>query len=303
MIRNIDLRFKAKNADKSVKINLDTEDDTNKHILYAIHLGVFFENELSVFMLRALDKGDVVVDVGANIGYFSLIAASVVGKNGKVLAVEANPQNADRIRDNIKLNNMECIDVIDKAAGRDFGDIKFWTPLSGNSNGGTWVYDCDPGAESGYKILNVPVTKLDHEVSSRTETIPKLIKIDTEGEEIGVLEGAKGLLDGAKVPFVVCELNYNGLRERGYNEFDLRNFMRKFGYDTFLLRDAEELPILVPEKTSILMPSVSNILFSTQEHIGKLYPTVFHKTIMDDLAKQYMEKQKGIQAGGETDPS
>jgi hypothetical protein len=99
-----------------------------------------------------------------------------------------------------------------------------------------------------------------------------LIKIDTEGAEQRVLEGAHHLLAGQKVPFIIAELHEFGLAKLGCSQDSLRSLMEGLGYSTFGLSYNGALPKLIPPGTRIKYPVLINLLFSTVEKIGEYWP-------------------------------
>ena len=86
-----------------------------------------WEPVLSEFILRHVQEGDVCVDAGANIGYFSLLFAQRVGPSGKVIAIEAAPDTARRLRANLALNDATgIVDVVEAACTPQKGEITFY---------------------------------------------------------------------------------------------------------------------------------------------------------------------------------
>ena len=104
----------------------------------------------------------------------------------------------------------------------------------------------------------------------------KLIKIDTEGAEQRILEGAH-LLMLMEPPFIIAELAPFGLKALGCSPQALREMMQDHGYETFLIHGNGDLPSLVPRTTEIeymLGMAVMNIMFSTLENVSKYWSKV-----------------------------
>lgn len=170
------------------------------------HLGsVAFGNlEASVqeALLRHLGPGDVFYDIGANLGFFALLGARLVGPEGRVFAFEPAPANAGAIVRNAALNGFENVEVIEKAVSARGGqgrlqivDDQSWSKLT--------EYGEHPGTE---EVVTVELTSVDELVGAGKAPPPRAVKIDVEGAEIAVLEGMRRTLAEHR-PAVICELH------------------------------------------------------------------------------------------------
>lgn len=133
--------------------------------------------------LEAVSPGDIVYDVGAHVGYFTAIAALRVGAAGRVVAFEPRPVNLRLLRGHVKVNRLDNVTVVGVGVGRETGSARF---EEGTGSG--------TGKLSGSGALTVPVVHLDGVVEEGYPA-PDFIKIDVEGGELDVLEGARGLLE------------------------------------------------------------------------------------------------------------
>ncbi len=147
--------------------------------------------------------GMTVYDVGANVGFFAMIAARLVGPEGRVICFEPVAENAGFIARNAELNGFRHVTVRHEALGRTDGEATFllsetpgWGKLAG-------VGDVPPGARG---TITVPVRRLDGLLAAERLPPPDLIKVDVEGAETAVLAGATDLL-GARHPILVIELH------------------------------------------------------------------------------------------------
>jgi FkbM family methyltransferase len=221
------------------------------------------EPEVAHFMMRVLREGDIAVDAGANVGFFTLLMAKLVGPTGHVLAFEPNRDTSERLLVNAMLNELEHVTVSQTALWDSVRDL----PL--------YVNPIDPGLTSlrAFREVNgsqyVRTTTLDRSISKA-----KLIKMDVEGAECHVMAGAVRLLGGEnRVPFILSELNEPALKRFGKSAHDLRDFMRDAGYSTFLPQPDGTLPILVPPKTRLIGgPQNLNVLFASVEDVSRAYP-------------------------------
>ena len=144
----------------------------------------------------------VVYDVGANVGFFTLIAARL-SPQGRVVAFEPLPENSQRIRHNIALNNLQNIIVRSEALSDTDGQTQFQV-----SSEPTWGKLVSVSKDTGGQVgtINVKVSRLDSLVEAGEIPIPQLIKMDVEGAETGVLRGAESTLRKAR-PLLLIELH------------------------------------------------------------------------------------------------
>ena len=225
------------------------------------------EPEMVCLMARILQEGDVVVDGGANIGFFTIMMAKLVGPTGRVLAFEPGENNLAKLRENIAMNNLDNVEVFDVALWhRNNHALEFFLSEDSGANS-IWR------SEMSVSKTVVTAVKLSDYWRDRQRRI-KLIKLDIEGSEQHALEGAYIHL-GMKVPYIVCELNSLALQRLGHTQGTLRKFMLQFGYDMFLLHDNGALPTFVPV-TSVVEPSAinTNVLFSTAPKVAEAWPIV-----------------------------
>jgi FkbM family methyltransferase len=174
-----------------------------------------------MFTLRYLRPGETFVDVGASIGLYSLLASSANAR-GAVIAFEPHPVSAGRLRENVRINALDNIQVREAAVGRASGSALL-TFDQGDRN----RISTQTGPNE--KLVEVPVASLDGELD-RLGVDPAtvaLVKIDTEGFEVNVLAGATRLLDRRPGPVWMVELTglgddqavYKMFAERGYRPF------------------------------------------------------------------------------------
>lgn len=149
---------------------------------------------------RILKPGMTFVDVGANIGLFSIIAAKIVGSSGKVYAFEPEPENYSLLKDNVALNNTTAIVTENKAVGSKRGTLPL--TIEKNSIGTHSLLEkTDSNIE---RTVRVDVITLDDYFKGLGSPID-VLKIDVEGYEPFVLQGSQKLLNN--VDFVFMEFN------------------------------------------------------------------------------------------------
>ena len=147
------------------------------------------------FVLHVFNEGDVFVDVGANIGSYTIIAAGAIG--ARVVAIEPIPATFKRLEENIDLNRLNdrvrahCLGLSDKP-----GILMFTSHLDTVNH---VVAKSEPG-----NSISIPVTTLDDLLQG---TSPTIIKIDVEGHEVAVLEGSKKTLSNPALIAILLETN------------------------------------------------------------------------------------------------
>ena len=172
------------------------------------------------FLLHALRERDLFVDIGANIGSYTILASSVIGS--KTVCFEPVPTTYKRLMDNIGINNLESkVTSLNTALGNSKGEIHFSSDLNCTNH---VIAD---GEKVKNKII-VNVSTLDDELIE----CPFLIKIDVEGYEKPALEGAKNILANNKLCCVIMELNGSGNRY-GYNESKILDMMFDYGFKAY----------------------------------------------------------------------
>ncbi|MDP2005235.1 MAG: FkbM family methyltransferase [Rubrivivax sp.] len=161
-------------------------------------------NELPVQQALAqhLSSGGVFYDVGANIGFLTLIGARLVGPAGRVLAFEPVPRNAAAIRRNAALNGFATIQVIEKALTRRSGIGEL--ALAAYAGGAVLAEVDTPPDSAG--TLSVELASIDDLVELSGYPAPGFVKIDVEGAELDVLEGMERTAARCR-PVILCEVD------------------------------------------------------------------------------------------------
>ena len=146
-------------------------------------------------LVRELRPGAVMYDIGANIGFFSLIGARAVGPDGRVVAFEPLPDNLRWLRHNAALNGFGHVEVVEAAVGAAAGQASF--AVGGTAGWGR----LDAGG-----AVPVEVIRLDELVAGGGIPAPDLIKMDIEGGEVDALDGMAGTLT-EHAPTLIVEVH------------------------------------------------------------------------------------------------
>jgi FkbM family methyltransferase len=157
-------------------------------------------------------EGDVVVDIGANIGRYTIISSKRVGANGKVVAIEAHPGNFEMLKSNIKLNQLTNVTPLNYAVYSKETKIKLYLPEVESG------YTMHHSIMSNYvftkykdktedKFVEVSANTLDYLLQLNEITDVNWVKIDVEGAEFEVLKGASNVLSKSKDIALLIEVH------------------------------------------------------------------------------------------------
>ena len=150
--------------------------------------------------------GDIVVDIGAHMGRYTIISSKRVGANGKVVAIEADPSNFEMLKSNIKLNQLTNVTPLNYAVYSKETKIKLYLPEveSGYTIYNTIMYN---RARTEDKFVEVNANTLDHLLQLKGIMEINWVKIDVEGAELEVLKGATNVLPKSKDIALLMEVH------------------------------------------------------------------------------------------------
>ena len=181
------------------------------------------EFEEMAFVVHALREGDLFVDIGANIGAYTILAGSVAG--ARTLACEPLPANYALLRKNIRLNQaQDRVEALNVGVGGSEGTLRFTSSFGPKDHVATGR---EPGARG--KTLELPVRTLDSVLGDRN---PTMIKIDVEGFETEVFKGGAKVMNNDSLRAVIIELKGHGARY-GYDESLLMDRIAGLGFEAF----------------------------------------------------------------------
>jgi len=176
----------------------------------------YWEFWLTRHFAQAIRPGDTVIDIGANLGYYTLLAAELVGEGGRVVAIEPNPEVFRRLSASITVNGFAprtSARNVALAATGESGQRPFFVP-AGEPKNGRFL----GAGESAERLAmhgavsEVALGRIDPDDFERVD----FIKIDVEGAELGVLDHLRPVIEKFR-PKLVCEVNF----KRGYSWDDL----------------------------------------------------------------------------------
>lgn len=175
--------------------------------------------------IRLLKEGSIFVDVGANIGLYSLLAARRVGATGKVYAFEPSYREYRNLLNNIMLNDTGVIIPNNTAIGEKPAIVNI--AIKKYQTGGNFISSVKVGGKVISNTINM--ISLDNVFGASNDVID-LLKIDVEGYELKVLKGMKGILEQEKVKMILVEITDKFLAKFGDSAFDLYRYMEDYNY-------------------------------------------------------------------------
>jgi len=211
-----------------------------------------------------LGQGSTFVDVGANVGVYTAWASRLVGETGRVIAFEPLPAtraNLDRVVAGNALGNVR---IVPKALGPARGAIRLWA-IPHASGLTSAVVPADPTAAIA---LDVPMGTLDDELASAGALAVTLVKIDVEGYEMAVLEGAARTLSSSTAPAILFETQAEHLARAGTRFDEIPAwFEDRFGYRLFALLPSglQSIP-----RGTVVPPATNTLALDTNRHRQQL---------------------------------
>jgi FkbM family methyltransferase len=164
-------------------------------------IGSYEPDETRIFE-RVLKSGNKVIDVGANVGWFTLLSAKLVGKEGQVMALEPAPRTFSFLSKSVKKNGFANVVLLNQVAS-DFDGTATLFLHRDESLGNSIVRDFGRGE------LRVPSSRIDTLAREHRLDVIDLVKVDAEGAEPQVVSGMLGLIEEGRVRQIVLEWNPN----------------------------------------------------------------------------------------------
>ncbi len=216
-------------------------------MLEYLEAGRLYEQETCQFLAAILEDGDSFIDVGAHVGWFTTLAAALVGPTGEVWSVEPNRSNFAHLVDNIAMNEAWHVRPLHMAMGNR-STVEPLAIAADNDGGHSVRAVAEAGkraeALTASNVQPTYVGTLDDLLLHRPFTSLKAIKLDAEGAEHAIMNGAEQLLARHRVPYVIAEMNDACLQIAGSSEMSFRAFMTSLGYSTHFFHPTK--PELVP---------------------------------------------------------
>jgi FkbM family methyltransferase len=237
------------------------------------YTGTYEKGALAIMKLL-LREGNTFIDVGANIGLMSIYASKLVGPSGQVSAFEPNPETAEILEENIRLNRISNIKSHRYAVGKTPGKALIYDRWDSNRGSASLI---KPGQDAESHEIEVCTLSDFFKKDIETAKLPHLIKLDIEGFELEALEGALDLLNSKSPPMLMIECSENRENTFGDRTDPLYKFLTDLGhYRIFKGRkEKSRLSKLVEVNSLDELPAHDNIFCLTDIHIQGLPGKIF----------------------------
>lgn len=195
----------------------------------------YFEPYITELMQKEIKKGEVVVDIGANIGYHTLFMAKLVGDKGKVYAFEPHPDNFALLKKNVEVNGYKNVVLEQKAVLDKIGRIKFYQDRDGRTTQHS-ILKSDYVKED--QSMEVDSVSLDNYFNGKSVDF---IKMDIEGAEHYAVLGMSGLLRKNKSIKMILEFTPVHLKRLGIALEEHIRLLRELGFSLFNVNEKEKV--------------------------------------------------------------
>lgn len=242
--------FQAKQIEQKIqlswhfdlKILLYLANDLSSQLFIA---GCYEPNEF-YWLNRVLQPGMTFLDIGANDGLYALFASRIVSSEGLICAFEPSPREFSRLQYNIALNNITNIQAVPIALASVNGSSELRlanNEHAGQNTLGAFMYE----GVASLQTETIPVRRLDDWLAEAAIQSVDLIKMDVEGAEFSVLQGAQQTLTTYH-PLLLLELADSALQAQGSSADAVLEFLQSLGYEIFTFGQCTGLPIKLSDR-------------------------------------------------------
>ena len=192
-----------------------------------------FEPLETEIVKKMIKKGDIVLDIGANIGYYTLIFAKIVGKEGKIYAFEPDLDNLAILKKNVKINGYKNIKIINKVVSNKTGRAKLY--LNKYNTGDHRIFNSSDNRNS----VEIETIRLDDYFKHHLPHDEKInfIKMDIQGAEIAAIQGMPLLLKNTSKLQMVLEFFITGLKFYGFDIEKFINLLLKYDFEIYHINE------------------------------------------------------------------
>lgn len=209
-------------------------------IEFAKYKSIGGEKQFLTALLALIQPGDVVYDIGANVGVFTVFFAKRIGERGKLLAFEPEDKAYRRLLENIQVNRLSNVQAHQLALGNESGSITLYA----DSDAASGVHSAvrPPGGRIESTAQMIRVMAGDEFAAQSKLPVANVIKLDVEGMEYEALKGLERTLATAECRVVVCEVHFSILESRGMAQAPraIENLLERSGF-RIEWRDASHL--------------------------------------------------------------
>ena len=218
-----------------------------------------YEPETTRLMDRVITQGMTVLDVGAHVGYFSLLAAKAVGPEGKVYSFEPEPENFRLLTENATLNGYRQIEAINRAISATEGEVPFFLTALDTGRHSLFQHGLPEST-----VVEVQTITLDRFLEDRGWPPIGMLKIDVEGAELDVFRGMKQMLGRTLPSFMIVEYNPSLVKNAGSDPLEFLNLPASSGFQVEIIDENKGLVPLEPDD----VPALSESMLRKEETVN-----------------------------------
>jgi len=185
------------------------------------------EREQLEYFIKQIRDADVVWDVGAFIGMFSMFASQAVGANGQVFTFEPEASTAELVKKNCAYNNISNITLIEAALGEEDGEAMIYSSEEDQNA----ISSLKPGENLKKQGIPIQIRTGESLVRQHEAEPPTVVKMDVEGAEYQALKGMREVLERPECRFLFLELHPQDLPRFGASEGEVRDLLGQVGFN------------------------------------------------------------------------
>ena len=253
-------------------VNVHDKNLSMRRTFRAYALARVHEESTTELFKKVVKEGDVVVDLGANLGYFTLLAAKLVGRRGKVYAFEPEPTNYNYLLKNIELNGYDNVLAIPKAASDKSGKVKLYIcPYDSghhtiNQYGGIKAYKPDFAGDRK-DFVEIETVTLDEFFKGTKQPI-SVIKMDVEGAEMLALSGMDRVVKESENLKMFVEFFPLLIKEMGGSpEEFIRKLLEDYHFSVFVIEHDYSMRGYAPTEGYRKINSVDELMNLCKGHM------------------------------------
>ena len=201
----------------------------------ALSIFKIYEPNQTEIVKKYVHEGDIVIDVGAHVGYYTLLMAQLVGKNGKVYSFEPDPVNFQLLKKSVEINGFENVVLIQKAVSNITDKVKLF--LGDNDSAINRIYDAKLG--DAKESIDVESIRIDEYFKENDELV-NFIKIDSEGSEVKIINGMKQFLSRNQELVMMTEFFPFLIKKSGDEPNQYLKSLEKSGFSLYNILDKNE---------------------------------------------------------------
>jgi FkbM family methyltransferase len=202
-----------------------------------------FAREVQAAVISLLRPGDTFLDVGANVGFLTLLGAGRVGSSGRVIGVEPYPPTFQLLQKNVLSNKLGFVEIHQIALSSEAGTLRLWVPAQTEHR----EFNISVVQGENTTPVDVPAGTLDERLADWKAGPIQLMKIDVEGAEPRVFKGGAGALRAGVVRHLLCEINGKYLVRQGTSPMGLIDQLQELGFRFGKLAQGRVVPTAAPK--------------------------------------------------------